>query len=333
MVCWQQRRDRFLGFDRRIYLGSNKLRGAGYKISILLAVRNGAAFLPKQLESYRAQTYPHWELVASDDGSSDETVRILEEFARSITQRVVILEGPQQGFWQNFVAMVRCTETTGTLFAYSDQDDIWCPEKLQRAADWFESVAPEEPALYFTRTELVSSDELPIGYSRLFKRPPSFKNALVQNIGGGNTMVFNGVARAALLETPRDAELVSHDWWTYQVVSGIGGKLNYDQRPSLKYRQHAQNIFGTNLGWRSRFSRFLGLTSGLVARWNAANLKVLNDTALALTPENKITRDFFANARTSSFPRRLYMLWKSGVYRQTLTETLGLYLGATFGRL
>src|SRR6202012_5025143 len=125
--------------------------------------------------------------------------------------------------------------------------------------------------------------------------------------------------------------LVSHDWWTYQVVSGMGGRLRYDPRPSLKYRQHGQNIFGTNLGWRSRFSRLSGLASGLVGQWNAVNLEVLSSYSLALTPENKIARDLFAKARKSTLPRRVYLLWKSGVYRQTVTETLGLYLGAMFG--
>src|SRR5258706_8555996 len=171
------------------------------KVTILLATRNGAPFLKEQLDSYRAQTYPFWELLVSDDGSTDETIRILEGFARSVPQRVILRSGPQLGFWQNFVSLVRCDDSDGDLFAYSDQDDIWFPEKLAKAVNWLGARPEEQPALYFSRTELVNPDGKAIGFSRLFSRPPTFQNALVQNIGGANTMVFNRTARATLRAT------------------------------------------------------------------------------------------------------------------------------------
>ena len=145
------------------------------------------------------------------------------------------------GFWQNFVSLVRSDDVDGDLFAYSDQDDVWFPEKLAKAVSWFEARPTDQPALYFTRTELIEEGGAPIGFSPLFVRAPTFQNALVQNIGGGNTMVFNRAARLALRATPADVALVAHDWWTYQVVTGIGGLAHYDPWPSLKYRQHGRN--------------------------------------------------------------------------------------------
>ncbi|MET0678157.1 MAG: glycosyltransferase, partial [Bradyrhizobium sp.] len=212
------------------------------KVLILLATRNGAEFLQQQLESFSAQSYRHWELLVSDDGSTDDTRAIVERFAADVPQRVVIVHGPQQGFWQNFVALVRSEAIDADLFAYSDQDDIWFADKLTKAVDWFRTRPSDAPALYFTRTELMRGDGTPMGFSPLFTREPLFRNALVQNIGGGNTMVFNRAARAALLATPQDGIMVSHDWWTYQVVTGVGGTAHYDPWPSLRYRQHGQNI-------------------------------------------------------------------------------------------
>ena len=306
---------------------------ASPKVVILLATRNGAEFLREQLESYRAQTHSNWELLVSDDGSTDRTVDIVNEFAQRVPQRVVVRQGPQQGFWQNFVSLVRSDEIAGDLFAYSDQDDIWFPEKLAKAVEWFRSLSVDQPALYFTRTELIEGDGSPAGFSPLFKRAPMFQNALVQNIGGGNTMVFNLSALAALRATPVDAALISHDWWTYQVVTGVGGFAHYDPWPSLKYRQHGRNLVGSNIGLKARLIRMMAFGSGRVVMWNDVNLNVLSRMRARPSRRNAATLDDFASARYAFWPRRLYLIRRSGVYRQSTLENIGLLVGALFGRL
>ena len=66
--------------------------------------------------------------------------------------------GPQIGFWQNFVSLIRSDDIDSDLFAYSDQDDVWFPEKLARAESWFEARPTDQPViLYFTRTELIEA--------------------------------------------------------------------------------------------------------------------------------------------------------------------------------
>jgi glycosyltransferase involved in cell wall biosynthesis len=304
-----------------------------HKVVILLAARNGAEFLSEQLQSYSIQTHDNWELLVSDDGSTDQTVAIVRGFASRVTQRVTLREGPQQGFWRNFVSLVRADGTDGDFFAYSDQDDIWRAEKLAKAVSWLATIPAEVPALYFTRTELIERDGKPTGFSPLFRRAPSFQNALVQNIGGGNTMVFNRAARLALQATPTDAALISHDWWTYQVVTGVGGVTHYDPWPSLKYRQHWQNLVGSNIGARARLVRMLAFANGRVVMWNDVNLKVLGRMRAMLTPPNAAALDRFAQARHVSWPKRLWLVRASGVYRQSIVENVGLFVGALFGRL
>ena len=279
------------------------------------------------------QTYPNWELRVSDDGSTDDTAGIVRDFAATVTQRVVLRPGPQKGFWQNFVSLVRDDDNEGDLFAYSDQDDIWLPEKLERAVAWFDAQSEDQPLLYFTRTELIGGDGSPLGFSPLFTRAPAFENAMVQNIGGGNTMVFNRLARSALRTSPEDAELVSHDWWTYQMITGIGGVAHYDPWPSLKYRQHGQNIVGSNIGLRARLIRLRAFANGRVVSWNRINLAFLTRMSASLTPENAVVLERFARARQASLAMRMYLIWKSGVYRQSSIENIGLFVGALFGRL
>lgn len=303
------------------------------KVTILLAARNGAEFLRQQLESYRAQTYSNWELVVSDDASTDRTLALVDEFAKSVSQRVVVLHGPQQGFWQNFASMVRSSEVLGDLFGYSDQDDVWFDHKLADAVAWFEQIPQDEPALFCTRTQLVTRQGEPMGFSREFTRAPGFANALVQNLGGGNTMIFNQAARLALQKTPPEAPMVAHDWWTYQVISGVGGRVHFDLRPSLAYRQHGENVFGKNVGLQARVTRALGLASGQMAQWNEINLKLLSQIRDRLSPQNVAILDLFARARTAWLPKRLWLLWRSGVYRQTAFENIALNLAAIFGRI
>src|SRR5258705_10481413 len=92
----------------------------------------------------------------------------------------------------------------------------------------------------------------PIGFSPLFVRAPTFQNALVQNIGGGNTMVFNRAGRLGLRATPADVAMVSHNWWAYQAVTGIGGTRHYDPWPSLRYRPNRPNPHELNQALRDR---------------------------------------------------------------------------------
>lgn len=310
------------------------MRSQSQKIIILMATYNGSEHIEEQLQSLASQTYANWELVVSDDGSTDQTREIVHHFARAISQKVTIIKGPQQGFWKNFLWLVNQTsQAQGDLFAYCDQDDVWLPEKLERATNWFEKAGQETPNLYFARTELIDEAGKPIGFSRLFSRQPSFQNALVQNIGGGNTMVMNRPARALLAQAPKTVSLIAHDWWTYQLVTAAGGSAFYDPLPSVKYRQHSQNLIGSNRGIRQRITRTVAFGSGRWRRWNDASVTALGEIRCLFTPSALATLDDFSLARRSKLIDRMRLLWRSGVYRQSATETIAMYVGAIFRRI
>ena len=299
-----------------------------------MATFNGAEHLPAQLQSLKDQSHGNWELVVSDDGSADGTVEIVRRFSSGIPQRVTIVEGPQKGFWQNFLSLLRRTngtEVEGDLFACCDQDDIWFDDKLQRAIEWFRKQPSKAPAVYFSRTQLMSEDGRITGLSFPFGRPTGFQNALVQSIGGGNTMVLNRAAKSLLARAPADIILVSHDWWTYQVVTGAGGQAFFDQEPTLKYRQHGNNLVGANRGVRARLVRLRAFMGGRARRWNDTNITSLNQMRTLLSDSALRTLDLFSSARTAPFLKRISLLRRSGVYRQGRLETLGLYLGTWLG--
>jgi glycosyltransferase involved in cell wall biosynthesis len=293
------------------------------RVAILLATKNGALYLKDQLFSYVDQTIDQWSLHVSDDGSTDGTIDTIKEFATSHDRVRSIRQGPQQGYTQNFLSLARDGSIVADYFAFSDQDDVWYPDKIERALGFLAEIPQSVPALYFSRTEIVDKDLNHLGLSPLFKRRPAFQNALVQNIGGGNTMVFNSAAKR-LLELGT-GDVASHDWWTYQIVTAIGGIAIYDPRPSLKYRQHGANILGTNQGMQARINRFFMLFDSQFKRWNEINIAALKRFPRDLETGNRRTLDRFGDSRDARFPTtRLIRLYQSGVYRQTLLSNLGL---------
>jgi glycosyltransferase involved in cell wall biosynthesis len=303
------------------------------QVAILMCTMNGAAYLAEQLRSIGEQSHSNWSLIVSDDGSSDGTLDLVKRFAAHYPQRVAVREGPHKGACANFVSLATDPAIKADYFAFSDQDDIWYANKLERALAWLQSVPPDVPAVYCGRTELVTEDGRSYGLSPLFTRPIAFGNAMIQSLGGGNTMAFNAAAKR-LLETVGPLKVVLHDWWMYQLVSAVGGAIHYDRQPTLKYRQHAQNVIGSNRGWRAGLVRLRMILKGRFRGWNAMNIAALEQVPSALIkPENRATLQLFAKARTARLLPRLYYLWKSGVYRQTALGNIGLVVATALKRI
>jgi glycosyltransferase involved in cell wall biosynthesis len=301
------------------------------RVAILMCTKNGAAFIDEQLKSIVEQTHDNWTLIVSDDSSQDGTIDKLAKFAAAHPKKVMIRLGPSKGVCANFLSLANDSTIDADYFAFSDQDDIWHRDKLQRALAWLASVPVEIPSMYCGRTELMTSDGKSYGFSPLFTGPPAFQNALVQSLAGGNTMVFNRAAKKILEEAGTNS-VVLHDWWVYQLVSAAGGAVHYDPQPTLKYRQHANSVIGSNLGWRARLVRIRMTFKGRFQNWNTLNVNALGRLPAHLVePKNREILAFFAKARCASLPKRLYYLKKAGVYRQSWPGNLSL-LAATILR-
>lgn len=303
-------------------------------VAILLCTYQGEKYLAAQLDSFAAQTFPSWKLWVSDDGSTDATLDELKAFAeRRKPGQVTLQAGPRKGFVKNFMSLICEPTLHADYYALSDQDDIWHPDKLERALKWLRDVPQGQPALYCTRTELVDGAGQPIGFSPLFTRTPAFANALMQNVAGGNTMVMNNAARDLLLEAGADIDVVAHDWWIYIVVSACGGRVYYDSEPSLRYRQHGDNLIGANAGLSARLLRIKMLFEGHLKMWTNQHIQALSPLLPKLTPANLVIYNRFISARQRSLLPRVVGIKRSGVYRQTLLGNLGLLAAALTNRI
>lgn len=303
-------------------------------ITILMAVRNGAAFLPAQLASIAAQTHTDWTLVLSDDGSRDDSMALGHAFAAQLPDgQVRMINGPQRGATANFLHLIDAAQPGG-MIAFCDQDDVWLPEKLARAAAMLGDLPG--PAMYSARTLICDAGLNVLTESPRFRRGFGLRNALVQACTAGNTCVFNADA-AAILKTAAAladrAGVISHEWWAYQLIAGAGGAVLKDDHPVLKYRQHGENEMGRNDTFRERLRRLGMLFDGSFGGWLAANQRALTDAADLLTPANRDVIKRFGAALSASGPAAAAEFARLGLYRHETMGTAALYAAAAAGRL
>jgi glycosyltransferase involved in cell wall biosynthesis len=300
--------------------------------SILIGSYEPKSYLIEQLDSIQYQTHQAWSVFLSDDSPSKAWQSEHSEHLNKL--EVEISQGPKMGFANNFLSLVRNPKLKSDLYAFCDQDDIWDKGKLEAIQKIFTDSDNSIPRLYCGRTCVVDSKNNVIGYSPLFYKMPSFKNALIQNIGGGNTMVFNNATRDLLLACPSDIKVVSHDWFFYQLVTGAGGEVIYDPNPYVRYRQHDANLVGANIGWFARLRRIKLLLAGRFKDWNEINIDALLRIEHLLSHESKKTlQSFILIRRKKNFFIRLFGLKRSGLYRQTFLGNVGLIIGLALGKV
>ncbi|WP_338030390.1 glycosyltransferase [Gluconacetobacter aggeris] len=258
-------------------------------VCILLSVHNGAAFLEDLLRSLGQQTHADWCLLWRDDGSTDDSTRITQRFADSqpagrcvrITQNAGRL-----GVAGSFGLLLDHVPA-GHAAAFCDQDDVWFPDKLDRAA---RALSPfheaDRPALYCSRQFLTDSALARIGPSPALPPAPAFSMALTQNIATGCTVMLSPAAiRLVRAAMPPPAGTL-HDWWSYLLVSGAGGQVVTDNQPTLYYRQHQGNAVGAPAHVAARALAALRRGPALFMSTFRANVAQLLRHADLLTAQN-----------------------------------------------
>lgn len=303
-------------------------------IGILLCTYNGEKYLDVQLRSIANQTYKNWRIFASDDGSTDRTIEILKVARRLYGEdRLDIFEGPKQGPTENFLSLIRLMHQECDYFAFCDQDDIWYENKLSRALNFLGSSPSSLPVLYCSSSSYISESGSFIQNSYIFQNSPSFRNALVQSIAGGNTMIFNQAVANLLASTPICKGLVAHDWWTYILVTAFSGKVYYDPIPSVYYRQHSEALVGENQSIKAKITRIRKLLDGKYKSWNIKNLETLTFFSEKLSAENQRVLAHFKKIRSKYIILRLHAYIYAGVRRQTFMGNLALFIGVLLNRV
>lgn len=301
------------------------------RLVVLMATFNGGRFISEQLGSLAGQSVAQLDVLVSDDGSTDDTLAKVELSRGQWKKgRFDIVSGPRTGSHaDNFRHLFLMLEDTPVV-ALSDQDDVWMPHKLANAIKALSVVPTDIPAVYCSRTTLIGAGGTMAGHSPHFGRPASFRNAVVQSLAGGNTMVLNPAAVRLVQRSFHRVRVPAHDWWIYMLVTGAGGRMIYSASPDTFYRQHSNNVVGSGSGWRARLRRLGSLLHGQFRRWSDANEAALLRCSEMLTADALRTLQEFMRMRRSPLLSPL-LLWRSRIYRQTAGGHAMLYIAMLFG--
>ena len=305
------------------------------KVAIILAFYNGNEFIEEQITSILNQSHKNFVLYISDDNSSQKFSLKSFKLSPSDEEKIKISKRNKNlGYTLNFLKTLYSLDNSFDYYAFSDQDDVWHKDKLKNAISSLQRYSSEIPSLYGCRTEIIGKNKnIRLGKSKLHKREPSFQNAIIQNIFGGNTMVFNNSAKKIICKSIKQNKIISHDWWCYQIISGNGGNIIYDKRIFLKYRQHSENLIGSNIKFKSKLKRFYQIINGEFRNKNNQNLASLINNFDLFTLSNSNSLKNFIKARNSNFLVNIFYFKKSGVTRQTFFENFILLIGIIFKKI
>lgn len=328
------------------------------KIHIILATYNGEQYLRRQLDSI-LQSYEDFCLHIFDDGSTDATAEILQEYRTMCPNRIKVQFNAQNlGCTRNFLnglktayeeikaedAMPESGATDDILgkqhaparhyFMFCDQDDIWYPEKLsitQKAMRKLEKkYGSDIPLLVFTDAVVTDADGKEIAPSfiaqnKLNPYAVSTARILTENKCIGCTSMMNEALVKLLSEVPQAARY--HDWWMALLATSFG-RMSYLNRKTLSYCQHGNNVVGVQKFTSYVKQRLFSLKKQkemlLATQQQAAEfLTIYGDV---LTEEKAETIEIFATLSEQSFMKRRVSIIKYGFFKTGLVRNIGLLL-------
>lgn len=235
------------------------------KVNIVMSTYNGERYLAEQIKSIQNQTFKDWTLLIRDDGSTDETRAIIRAFAKEDSRIRLINDGQDEnyGVIKSFYHLVKFAEAD--YYFFSDQDDVWLPEKLAITLTKAHEVGYDGPMLVYTDVTVVNQNLKMLQKSMIKAQSHHANTELVQelteNTVTGGTMMINK-ALADYWQTYDN--LIMHDWYLALLAAAFG-KLVYIDQPTQLYRQHQANVLGART-WSKRLKNWLK-PSQLIAKY------------------------------------------------------------------
>ena len=219
-------------------------------IAILMATYNGEKYLREQIDSLLSQSFEAWHLYIHDDGSTDTTISLLNEYSERWPEKISILNYPSYGSaCKNFLSLV--DRVDAEYYMFCDQDDIWLKDKIKielNKIKEIESEFPDKPVII--NTDLTVTDaSLNVIHPSFWRYAnikhtfvKSFKDFAAINVATGCTMLFNKSAKLCI-HKPYDKAIMHDAWLTLSVVA-CGGVFFSIDKPTILYRQHGENTLG-----------------------------------------------------------------------------------------
>ena len=226
------------------------------KALILLSTYNGEKYLNEQLDSLLNQQNISTTILIRDDGSTDETLNIINKYKNDYNHKIFFIAEKNIGWKKSFFQLLEIADKEYDNFdyyAFSDQDDIWETNKLYQGIKLLAN-NNDTPTLYCSNLYYYKNNN---NLGKIIKHPPIItpKSALVRNYATGCTIVFNKLFLKLLNKQLPQID-IAHDYWCY-LVANTCGRVIYDMNSYILYRQHDNNQIGYKPGWKEKWKRRL----------------------------------------------------------------------------
>lgn len=223
------------------------------KVAILMSTYNGEKYLSEQIESIIKQTYDNWELFIRDDGSDDKTQEIIRYYSESFGNIHFINDNNIQnkGVVGSFMELLQSVKAD--YYMFSDQDDYWKSEKVQKTLKLMLSEKDQSvPLCVHTDLQIVNKDLQSDGLMNGSFVWHSFLYLMFSNCVTGCTMMINDPLKK-MIDFKQVNQIYMHDWWI-ALIASVFGKILYLNEPTILYRQHEGNVVGE--AEKSKLKRF-----------------------------------------------------------------------------
>ena len=230
-------------------------------VLVLLSTYNGSKYLKEQINSILFQHDVKCSLLVRDDGSHDGTVKLLHDIELDYKNRIKIIEGENVGVYNSFSALVKyasqdCPQYD--YYAFSDQDDVWLPDKIKSAVNMLIPLSKNKPLVYCSNSTMINKDGKKIKNLWREHEPVLNKDRILfVNYAQGCTMVFNKEALDMYNEKVYNLGKL-HDYML-ALIGIYYGVMVYDENSYLLYRQHEGNVVGGNKKKYNRIQTFKNL--------------------------------------------------------------------------
>ena len=219
-------------------------------VLILLATYNGEKYIREMVDSILKQDYEDWHLVLSDDGSTDSTATILEEYAKKNPDKIThYRSGLKFGNAQNHFMHLLNQHHNAPYIMFCDQDDVWHSDKIGKTLAKMKEIEENGiPALVHTELTVVDGELCKIAdsfckHSKLDGNRLKTNQLLVQNVVTGCTMMINEPLARLACEKALPKEALMHDGWIALICSVFGRSAFLDEA-TIDYRQHGNKSVG-----------------------------------------------------------------------------------------
>lgn len=299
------------------------------KVAILLASYNGSLYIKKQIDSIIAQSYKDWFLYISDDCSSDDTLKILDEYEKCYPGKIIVVSKNIKygSAKKNFLHLFSIINSD--LYFFCDQDDVWTEDHISKMIDYYsmlDCTTKENPVLihsdlYIVNSNLEIINESFFNYSFMPKHINKKNYYLLENNITGGVMVVNDSLKQIIFSHVNDiSNLINlipmHDQF-FGLISSLFGNVFFIDEKLEFYRQHQNNAIGAKktLSFNNVISKIFQINDSWIKTMENQSQLLFENFGDLLSAEDKLCYKEMSKFSENKKVRQLYLICKYRLYK------------------